>query len=82
MPDEEWDALGPDERGRAEETHPQFHLKVLLDRIGVARGEVQPWPSSGRGAVAGGADAGDRACDDRGGLQRQMERAAATPSGG
>ena len=50
MPDEEWEALGPDERGRAEETHPQFHLKVLLDRIGVARGEVQLWPSSGRAA--------------------------------
>ncbi len=46
MPDEEWDALGPDERGRAEETHPQFHLKLLLQRIGVARGEVRPWPSS------------------------------------
>ena len=50
MPDAEWDALGPDERGRAEETHPQFHLKVLLDRIGAARGEVQLWPSLGRSA--------------------------------
>ncbi len=50
MSDEEWDALGPDERGRAEETHPQYHLKMLLDRIGVARGEVQLWPSSGRSA--------------------------------
>ncbi|NUT00410.1 MAG: double-strand break repair protein AddB, partial [Sphingomonas sp.] len=50
MPEEEWDALGPDDRGRAEETHPQFHLKVLLDRIGVARGEVRPWPAAGRGA--------------------------------
>ena len=50
MPDEEWKALGPDERGRSEETHPQFHLKLLLDRIGVARDEVQLWPSSGRAA--------------------------------
>ena len=50
LPDEEWEALGPDERGRAEDTHPQFHLKVLLDRIGVARGEVQLWPSAGRAA--------------------------------
>lgn len=50
MSDDEWDALGPDERGRTEETHPQFHLKALLDRIGVARGEVQLWPSSGRSA--------------------------------
>ncbi len=50
MSDEEWDALGPDDRGRAEETHPQFHLKALLDRIGIARGEVLLWPSSGRAA--------------------------------
>ena len=48
MSDDEWEALGPDERGRAEETHPQYHLKILLDRIGVARGEVQLWQSSGR----------------------------------
>ena len=41
LPDEEWEALGPDERGRGEQTHPQYHLKLLLDRIGVARGEVQ-----------------------------------------
>ena len=47
FPDEEWDALGPDEKGRGEATHPQFHLKLLLDRLGVARGEVQPWRSSG-----------------------------------
>jgi ATP-dependent helicase/nuclease subunit B len=50
MTDEEWDALGPDERGRGEETHPQYHLKLLLDRMGVARGEVQAWRASGRGA--------------------------------
>ena len=50
MPDEEWEALGPDERDRAEETHPQYHLKVLLNRIGVARGEVQLWRSAGRAA--------------------------------
>jgi ATP-dependent helicase/nuclease subunit B len=50
MPDEEWDALGPDESGRGEETHPQFHLKLLLDRIGVARGEVRLWPRLGLAA--------------------------------
>lgn len=50
MPDAEWDALGPHhsdaERGIARrpiETHPQFHLKLLLDRLGVARGEVRLW---------------------------------------
>jgi ATP-dependent helicase/nuclease subunit B len=47
FPDEEWDALGPDEDGRGEATHPQFHLKLLLDRLGVARGEVQQWRWSG-----------------------------------
>jgi len=50
MPDAEWDALAPDGNERSEETHPQFHLKMLLDRIGVARGEVRLWPSSGRSA--------------------------------
>src|SRR5215213_4194601 len=50
MPDAEWDALGPDEDGRGEETHPQFHLKLLLDRIGVGRGEVERWRHAGRAA--------------------------------
>ena len=50
FPDEEWDALGPDENGRVEANHPQFHLKLLLDRLGVARGEVQPWRWSGTSA--------------------------------
>ncbi len=44
---EEWDALGPDEEGRGEATHPQFHLKLLLDRMGIAREEVQRWRHSG-----------------------------------
>ena len=50
MPDEEWEALGPFAPDpataltrRAIEVHPQFHLKLLLDRIGVARGEVSRW---------------------------------------
>jgi ATP-dependent helicase/nuclease subunit B len=50
FPNDEWDALGPDENGRGEATHPQYHLKLLLDRIGVARDEVQRWRWSGRGA--------------------------------
>jgi ATP-dependent helicase/nuclease subunit B len=44
---EEWDSLGPDENGRGEETHPQYHLKLLLDRMGVAREEVRLWPRVG-----------------------------------
>jgi ATP-dependent helicase/nuclease subunit B len=50
LPEAEWDALGPHEpdeesgRRRASiETHPQFHLKLLLDRMGAARGEVERW---------------------------------------
>jgi ATP-dependent helicase/nuclease subunit B len=32
-------------------THPQYHLKLLLNRMGVARGEVQPWHRSGMSAA-------------------------------
>ncbi len=47
MPGEEWEALGPDENGRGEATHPQYHLKLLLGALGVAREEVRPWRGSG-----------------------------------
>lgn len=50
MPKEEWEELGPDENVRGEETHPQFHLKLLLDRMGVARDEVRLWPRVGLAA--------------------------------
>jgi ATP-dependent helicase/nuclease subunit B len=46
----EWDMLGPFDadpatgrRKRSLETHPQFHLKLLIERMGVQRGEVEPW---------------------------------------
>lgn len=56
LPDAQWDALGPHdpESGeRAIETHPQFQLKHLLDRMGVARGEVRQWRwGGGRDAPA------------------------------
>ena len=43
--DETWKAIGP--------THPQYALKGLLDRIGVARGDVLPWPvEEGAGSAA------------------------------
>ena len=32
-------------------THPQYHLKLLLNRMGVARDEVEPWHRSGLGAA-------------------------------
>jgi ATP-dependent helicase/nuclease subunit B len=54
MPGADWDELGPhlpDEttgfRKRSVETHPQFHLKLLLDRMSVARGEVELWRRGG-----------------------------------
>jgi ATP-dependent helicase/nuclease subunit B len=50
MPDQEWEALGPDADGRGEQAHPQYHLKLLLNRIGVARGEVEIWRGRGRAA--------------------------------
>ncbi len=31
-------------------THPQYHLKLLLNRMAVQREEVQPWHRSGEGA--------------------------------
>jgi ATP-dependent helicase/nuclease subunit B len=50
FPREEWDALGPDDQGRGEATHPQFHLKLLLDRMGIAREEVELWRYPGGAA--------------------------------
>ncbi|HEY5723217.1 MAG TPA: double-strand break repair protein AddB [Allosphingosinicella sp.] len=54
MPDPEWQALGPHDpdpaTGRRRppiETHPQFHLKLLLDRMSVGRGEVLQWRRGG-----------------------------------
>lgn len=48
--DEEWDLLGPHQpdpnsgrRRRSLETHPQFQLKLLLERMGVSRGEFSLW---------------------------------------
>ena len=48
MAAEEWEALGPtrsdpENPARPLETHPQYHLKLLLDRMGVSRDEVAEW---------------------------------------
>ncbi|WP_448657624.1 double-strand break repair protein AddB [Sphingomonas sp. CJ99] len=50
MPDDQWESLGPHradpDTGRRQpsiETHPQFHLKLLIDRMGVGRGEFRLW---------------------------------------
>ena len=59
--DQVWDELGragrgenPDDSPFAREdavTHPQYHLKLLLNRMRVARGEVRPWHRRGIGAA-------------------------------
>lgn len=61
MEDDVWDELGragaaprPGDavfaRGDAV-SHPQYHLKLLLNRMGVARAEVRPWHRSGEAAA-------------------------------
>jgi ATP-dependent helicase/nuclease subunit B len=61
MPDDAWDELG--RAGAAEEpggavfgaddalAHPQYHLKLLLNRMGVNRAEVQQWHRRGIAAA-------------------------------
>jgi ATP-dependent helicase/nuclease subunit B len=51
MDEEEWRALGPHQADpvtgrarRAIEVHPQFHLKQLLERMGMTRDDVATWP--------------------------------------
>ena len=61
MPAEAWDELGragnrpsPADTPFARDdavTHPQYHLKLLLNRMGVAREEVQPWHRKGMTAA-------------------------------
>ncbi len=57
MDAEVWDELGAAGSTSAESpfgrddavTHPQYHLKLLLNRMGVARGEVEHWHRAGLG---------------------------------
>jgi ATP-dependent helicase/nuclease subunit B len=54
-----WDELGTAAARGAETpfgredavTHPQYHLKLLLNRMWIARDEVQPWHRAGLGAA-------------------------------
>jgi ATP-dependent helicase/nuclease subunit B len=50
MDEDEWQALGPHApdpvsglKRRSIETHPQFHLKLLLERMSVNRSEFRTW---------------------------------------
>ena len=57
MSAEVWDELGTAGARGAEPpfsrsdavTHPQYHLKLLLNRMNVSRAEVQPWHRAGAG---------------------------------
>lgn len=61
LDDPVWDGLGdagvPAAEGEAPFgsgdalTHPQYHLKLLLNRMGVNRDEVDPWHRAGLGAA-------------------------------
>lgn len=58
LDDAVWDALGAagaDEAagsGASDAvTHPQYHLKLLLNRMGIARDEVRPWHRAGIAAA-------------------------------
>ncbi|CAM3237467.1 ATP-dependent helicase/nuclease subunit B [Sphingomonas antarctica] len=42
-PDEEWDAIWGGEGARPIETHPQYALRLLIERMGVARSDVVRW---------------------------------------
>ncbi|WP_300974742.1 double-strand break repair protein AddB [Sphingomonas sp. LHG3406-1] len=48
LDDEQWQALGGegDDDPAPEPTHPQYHLKLLLNRMGIDRGAARPWPSA------------------------------------
>lgn len=51
MAAEEWEALGPtrpdpENPARPLETHPQYHMKLLLDRMGARRDEVREWDAT------------------------------------
>lgn len=59
MADDEWGMLGPFEPdtetgrvARAQETHPQYHMKLLLERMSIARGEIMRWPRTGTSGAA------------------------------
>jgi ATP-dependent helicase/nuclease subunit B len=53
LSDADWAALAGDDRAPPVETHPQFHLRQLLDRMGVARAEVRAWEWGKAGHGAG-----------------------------
>lgn len=63
MPEADWDALGNFDAAvegsdtakppRQQETHPQYHLKLLLHRMGIRRDEVTAFPGKSAATVRG-----------------------------
>ncbi|MCX7864351.1 MAG: double-strand break repair protein AddB, partial [Novosphingobium sp.] len=61
LDEESWKSLGSAGKPEAENdppfgrddavTHPQYHLKLLLNRMGISRGEVRRWHRSGPAAA-------------------------------
>lgn len=84
MDEADWEALGPpldDGSGlprRGEETHPQYHLKLLLTRMGVRRGEAGWWRD---GSEHDAAPARTRAIASAFLPARQTDRWTAMPAG-
>jgi ATP-dependent helicase/nuclease subunit B len=58
-------------------THPQYHLKLLLNRMGVNRAEVQPWHRRGMAAAE---PARSRAISSRGPIGSRFVRALSAPT--
>ena len=54
MPDGGMGCAGAGRARPGRGSHPQYHLKLLLERMGVDRGEVRLWRSPGEERVAGG----------------------------
>ena len=52
LPEEQWEAVRGSEEKPGEESHPQHHLSILLDRMGVSVREVKPWPGKDDGPKA------------------------------
>lgn len=52
MSEDDWAALIPDEAAPPVAVHPQYHLRLLLNRMGVARSEVKSWRATTETAAA------------------------------
>lgn len=61
MSGQDWDLLGPvlregDLSPESEESHPQFHLKLLFDRMAIRREEIELFPNTKASNALGAVD--------------------------